>query len=459
MPAPPAAPRSSALRRVLRAGAACAIAAVCAACGGAARPNVVLITLDTTRADHLGVYGHRRPTSPRIDALAAEATLYRNARSTSSWTLPAHASIFTGKFPTSHGARYDPKGPLELDAAIDGHTQIRARGMSPHEDTLARRLSRAGYATAGFAGGPWLMRVFGLAEGFEHWDDEGILNDRGRIAADLLRAVLAWLDAREAKADTRPFFLFVNFFDPHFPYDAPPPWTRAFLPAGVEPDTLDSVQWDALYDAEIRYADEHVGLLLDSLRDRGLYDDTLVIVTADHGEMFGEHGEWSHNGILFEPLVRVPLVVKPPGRTRARVDERPIQLHALYRLVLEATGIERPAPVDADSPVFAEVWHPPRPGVGEWKVLWEGSLKYMEHGDGDSRLYDLAADPRERLNLIGDRPDEAKRLREALAAVVASLPPPLPPGEATAIDAKTREALERLGYVTGDEAPVAPAPR
>jgi arylsulfatase A-like enzyme len=442
-----------------RAWLACAIAAVCTACSAAPRPNVVLITLDTTRADHLSAYGHRRHTSPRIDALATEATLYLNARSTSSWTLPAHASIFTGKFPTSHGARYDPEGPLDLDSGIDNRSHIRARGVSPHEETLARRLARAGYATAGFAGGPWLLRVFGLAAGFEHWDDDGILNVRGRKAEDLLRAVTGWLDAREAKADARPFFLFVNFFDPHFPYDPPLPWAREFLPARVEIDKLDRVQWDALYDAEIRYADDHVGLLLDSLRERGVYDDTLVIVTADHGEMLGEHGDWGHNGILFEPLVRVPLLVKPPGPARARVDERPIQLHALYHLVLETAGIEPSAPPAEAEPVLAEVWHPPHPGIGEWKVLWEGPLKFMGHSDGDDRLYDLDADPRERLNLVADRPDDAARLREKLARVIAALPPPLPPGEVAPIDAETRETLELLGYATGDEPAGEPEPK
>jgi arylsulfatase A-like enzyme len=217
------------------------------------------------------------------------------------------------------------------------------------------------------------------------------------------------------------------------------------------------MQWDALYDAEIRYADEHVGLLFDRLRERGAWDDTLVIVTSDHGEMLGEHGEWGHNGIPFEPLVRVPLVVKLPGQTRPEVDERPIQLHALYHLILATAGVESP-PADAAGPVLAEVWHPPAPGIGEWKVLWEGPLKYMDHSGGDDRLYDLATDPRERRNLVTDRPDDAARLREELSQVVASLPPPLPSGEAAPIDAATREALERLGYLTDDAKTGAPEP-
>ena len=417
-------------------------------CGGSVRPNVLLITLDTTRADHLSVYGHRRETSPNLDALAAEGVLYRNAHSTSTWTLPSHASLFTGKFPSSHGARYDPEGPLVLSDEIGAGDGIRARGLAPGETTLAQTLTEAGYATAGFAGGPWLLRSFGLAEGFEHWDDEGILGVNGRNAQDLSRAVVAWLETWAAEPGEKPFFIFVNFFDAHFPYNAPTPYAKQFLPPGVDLNPLNRSQFDALYDAEIRFADEHAGVLLDFLRERSLYEDTLVIVTADHGEMLGEHGEWGHNGIPFEPVVRIPLIVKPPGGGPGRSEDQPIQLSDVFHLVLEATGVASSAS-EREQTQLAEVWHPPDPGTGVWKVLWDGALKYMHHGDGAHRLYDLERDPRERVNRIADLPEDARRLRERLGSMLASLPEPEPPpsGELQLIERETREALERLGYI------------
>ena len=444
------------LRVVTTRAAALLTLGVCAitlACGSGARPNVLLITLDTTRADHLGVYGHRRNTSPNLDALAAEGVVYRTAHSTSTWTLPAHASLFTGKFPSSHGARYDPEGPLLLADAIGVGGSIRARSLGPSATTLAGRLRDAGYATAGFAGGPWLLRSFGLAVGFEHWDDEGILGASGRPAKDLSRAVISWLEEITGEHATQPFFVFVNFFDPHFPFDAPERYTREFLPPGVVLNKLNRSQFDPLYDAEIRYADEHVGVLLDFLREKGFYENTLVIVTADHGEMLGEHDEWGHNGIPFEPVVRIPLVVKPPGVTRAHEEERPIQLHELFDLVLEHAGVSVVGSVEPRARL-AEVWHPPEPGVGEWKVLWDGGLKYMHHSDGKHRLYDLTLDARERVNRVADHPEEAQRLRERLDAALASLPPSPPlAAEPRAIDGETREALQRLGYIEGEPAP------
>jgi len=437
------------LSRVVGAAARLIVACALLGCGSDVAPNILLVTLDTTRADHLSVYGYPRETTPHLEALARDAILYERAHSTSTWTLPSHASLFTGKLPTSHGARYDPEGPLVLSEAIGEGTGIRARGLAPGETTLAARLRDAGYATAGFAGGPWLLDAFGLSAGFEHWDDEGILGTNGRTAPDLSRAVLEWLASWAEAPERRPFFLFVNFFDAHFPYAAPPEHARLFLPPGVEIDRLARDQYEPLYDAEIHFADEHLGRLLDALRERELYDETLVVVTADHGEMLGEHGEWGHNGIPFEPVTRVPLIVKPPGGAAARVEERPIQLPALFHLVLAAAGQEPAPQVDAQ-PRVAEVWHPPAPGVGEWKVLWQDELKYLQHGDGKHRLYDLSRDPRERVNRVADRPDDARQLRAALAAALDALPRPAAGGEPQTIDPETLEALERLGYIDGE---------
>jgi arylsulfatase A-like enzyme len=422
-----------------------AVGLAASGCGDAGRPNVLLVTLDTTRADHLGAYGHQRDTSPHFDALAGEGTLYTRAYSTSSWTLPSHASLFTGKFPTSHGARYDPEGPLRLGSAIRDGAGIRARGLSPGEVTLAARLRDAGYATAGFVAGPWLMRTFGLQEGFEHWDDDGILDVNGRIAEELADAVLAWLRERESAADAKPFFLFVNFFDAHYPYTPPAAYARAYLPPDTIIDTQDRRQFDPLYDAEIRYADDHLGRLLDFLREHDLYDDTWVIVTADHGELLGEHDEWGHNSILYEPLVRVPLVVKPPGGTTARVDDTPIQHPGVFDLILSAADLETP---HLPRPRLAEVFHPTAPGRGEWKTLWEGELKYMAHNSGDHRLYDLASDRRERIDISGARPEDARHMQAQLDATLAALPRPQLSDQApTDVDPETQEALRRLGYL------------
>lgn len=421
-------------------------------CDAPTPPHILLVTLDTTRADHLGAYGHRRDTSPHLDALAREATLYTRAYSTSSWTLPSHASLFTGKFPSSHGARLDPDGPLQLGSAIAAGKGIRARGLSPEEPTLADRLTRAGYATAGFVAGPWMRRTFGLDKGFEHWDDEDILGVNGRPAEPLADAVLAWLEGWSATQPRRPFFVFVNFFDAHYPYDPPDAYAAAFLPPGTASNWLDRSQFDALYDAEIRYADAHLGRVLDFLRQRGLYDETLVIVTADHGELLGEHGEWGHNRLLYEPLARIPLVIKPPGSRSGRIDDTPIQHPGVFDRVLAAAGLPAPR---APRPRLAEVFYPRDPGLGEWKVLWQGDLKYMAHSGGDDRLYDLSRDRRERVNQTGERPEEARRMRAELEATLAELPAPLPGSDTPVeIDPETREALERLGYLeTADETP------
>ncbi|MEN8184047.1 MAG: sulfatase, partial [Myxococcota bacterium] len=270
-------------------------------CGSEApreRPNVLLITLDTTRRDRLGLYGYERPTSPHLDELASHATVFENAYSTSSWTLPAHASLFTGRYPTSHGMRHDPEGSLILADAIDAPEGIRARSLDAEARTLAEILGDAGYQTGAVVAGPWLIGSFGLARGFEHYDDKGVA--AGRRAADVTTSALRWLDDVP-----EPFLLFLNYFDPHLPYAPPPAYRRSFLPSDVSVNLRSSAQAPSLYDAEILYMDEQLGKLFRSLRERGLYDRTLIVVTADHGELLGDRGEWGHERYLWEPLLRV----------------------------------------------------------------------------------------------------------------------------------------------------------
>ena len=187
----------------------------------ASRPPIVLVTLDTTRADRLGCYGYMRRTSPRLDEFCAESTVYTRAYSTTSWTLPAHASLFTGAYTYSHGARYDSKGPLVLADVIDhrGAHRYRARGLAAGAETLATRLGEAGYISAGFVAGPWMKRVFGLDLGFAHWDDDGIDHENGRRAEALTDAALSWLGSWLKKSGgEQPLMLFLNYYDAHSPY-------------------------------------------------------------------------------------------------------------------------------------------------------------------------------------------------------------------------------------------------
>jgi arylsulfatase len=183
------------------------------------RPNILLITLDTTRADRLGTYGYGKATSPNLDALAAKSVVYTSAVSTTCWTLPAHATLMTGKLTSSHGARLDPEGPISLAQAIQGPTErYRARGLSPRERTLALVLGEEGYATAAVVASPWLKRIMGLDLGFASYDDDEIDQLGGRRATSVTASALRWLRSRP---EHEPFFLFLNYFDPHGPYDPP----------------------------------------------------------------------------------------------------------------------------------------------------------------------------------------------------------------------------------------------
>jgi arylsulfatase A-like enzyme len=434
--------------------------ALCPACerGGAAarRPNVVLVTLDTTRADHLSCYGYGRETSPNLDALARAGVLYTRAVSTSSWTLPAHASLFTGKLTTSHGARYDAEGPLSLSDGIGGDwDHYRARGLAEGETTLAGLLAAEGYATAAVVAGPWMKAVFGLAEGFQSYDDDGIDELVGRRARQVTKAALEWLDGL---APERPFFLFLNYYDAHSPYGAPPPFTYAFFdePPSVAPAPDDRATWPDLYDGEIRFADEQLGRLFAELERRGLWQDTLVVVTADHGELFGEHGGlYGHGKYLFEEEVHVPLVVKHPardGEAPAREDAR-VQLVDVFALILGRVGIELPAdaqgglPPHVGHPIVAEVYPPPViSSDGDWRVVYDGDQKLHWSSQGRSMLFDLATDPREQRDLALSEPGRVAYLSDLLSAYLASLPRPgvARPGR---LDAGTLRALEALGYV------------
>jgi arylsulfatase len=283
--------------------------------------NVVLLSFDALRADHLGWYGYDRDTSPTLDRLAHESVAFRNAFSASSHTREAVPALLTGEYP---------------DVAIDSNYRLAT-------DTIASTLSAEGYTTAGFHSNPYVSRAYGYGRGFDTFDDDLHLG-RHKLIALAQRALdklknrhyarveeinersLSWLDS----LDEEPFFLWNHYMDTHGPYEPPGEYATRYTDRTISDRDAQSLYQRAisdpesitdderqllidLYDAEIAYNDEGVGNFLDALRDRGLYENSLLIVTADHGDAFGEHGYYEHPRYLHEDLTRVPVFVRPPG--------------------------------------------------------------------------------------------------------------------------------------------------
>ena len=432
-------------------------------------PNILLITLDTTRRDHLSCYGYERNTTPHLDRLAQEGQKLERVWAVSSWTLPTHASLFTGLYPSTHGAHAadgERKDTLSLDAAITDpegiYKEERVHALSEEAVTLAEALRREGFATGGVAGGPWLEPVFGLAQGFDFYDGE-VDSTAGRRAGEVNARALAFL----RKHENEPFFLFLNYFDPHAPWDPPPEFRFRFFPEARLPEVArDEAAARAFdvsqYDGEIAYMDRCIGELLQALRDMGIYDRTWIVVTSDHGELLGEHGLWWHGFGLFEEEVRCPLIIKWPAGWRPLSDpETPFQQVDLMPLVLDRLGIALPGSLEGRAhgrgarAVVCELFRNPfrikrfgnRFDRGLTAVI-SGGYKLIlstREGDPDAGLFRIADDPGETRDLSRKAPGEVKRLRGLLDAWRKHLAPPLPartahPGEAT------RRRLHGLGY-------------
>ena len=424
------------------------------------QPNIILISLDTTRRDRLGCYACERPTSPNLDGLAADSVLYTRAIAPSNWTLPSHASLFTGKFTTSHGARFDPQGPLCLAGQLAGSQEFwshfRARGLSPEEPTLAGILKEAGYATGAVVAGPWLKRAFGLHKGFDYYDDLQIGTENGRVASHVTPAALRWIEQCRAKE----FFLFINYFDPHKPYFPPDGFAYRFLSEGTQvagPETKNRTLRELrdLYDAEILYMDHHIGLLLDGLKQLDLYDNTWIITAADHGEMLGEHGRVGHCHRLYQEEIHIPQFIKyphgevPPGRTDVPVQLTDILPTILHRLdIPNPEGIQGGLPPDIGHPIVAEMYSLEFGRKdGDSRAIFDGDFKYVWNSKGDHALYNLGDDPREEVNLVDKHPQQAKAMESQLNTYLASLPRPRSPGPQKILDEETQRALKSLGYL------------
>ena len=395
--------------------------------------NLVLFTLDTVRADHLGCYGDRAAVTPWLDRLAAEGIRFAQASSPVPLTLPSHTSVLTGLLPPHHGVRNNGAGGLPAGTA-----------------TLATLLAGRGYRTGAFVGAFVLDRRFGLARGFDVYDDEiprdpraGVSLEAERPGREVVDRALAWL----GRKDERPFFLWVHLYDAHAPYMPPPQW------AARHPGRP--------YDGEVSEVDEQVGRVLAALDRRGLAQRTVVAVAADHGEGLGEHGELTHGLLLYEPTLHVPLLLRAPGRLRPRVVETPVSLVDLAPTLAGLLGKAfakssrdgrdlSAALLDGGEPAAAELYAETRyPAIFGWSplaALRRRDLKFIS-GPQDE-LYDLRRDPRESANLMaqGPRAEAARgfaaRLAEIEAGAVAA-------PRRSAPDAETRARLASLGYVAG----------
>ncbi len=419
-----------------------AVAAWSLACGEPAptpvempAPNIVLVSIDSLRASNLGCYGYDRETSPFIDSLAAEGVRFEGAVSTGSWTLPAHAALFTGLWDSTHGL---VDNGLRLG---EGHR------------TLAERLHELGYHTAGFFGGPYLHPAFGLGQGFDVYqscmtttpddatDDEvrdGARAVRGASHADVtgprtLEEVTRWAES----GPRSPYFLFVHLWDVHYDYIPPREYVERFDP-GYDGDltgegfsTNERLNRDmperdlrhliALYDGEIRFTDDILRRIFSELGGRGLLENTLVVVTADHGEEFFEHGGKGHQRTLFEEVVRVPLVVHWPGRVEGgRVVDEQVSLIDLMPTLLRYAGHDGNLPVQGRdiSPLLeGTAGLPERPALLEllvneqsMRALRSNEAKILQLSEGrPTSLFDLRRDPMEQHPILPGSERETER--------------------------------------------------
>jgi len=438
------------------------------------RKNVLLVLVDTTRADHLSCYGYPRPTSPTVDALAREGVLYERAISQASWTWPATASVLTARYPHAHGIL----GPdrCYLDESIE---------------TLPELLQKEGYTTYGISANALICRAQNFNQGFETFV-EAFRWPADRVAGDFL----SWLDRNEGHA----FFAYLHFMDPHHPYTPPEAVRRVVAPEMFDGEddlaallrikegqtnmrTVQKLRADkdhivALYDAEIRHFDDELGRILDALRAKKLFDDTIVVVTSDHGEEFWEHGHIGHAKTLYQELIRVPLVVRAPGLAAPARENALVETIDVYPTLCEALKIAPPSDVQGQRlPGLSGIAPPVRPrpeaysttelswGAGKDAVMELRSqealvgpkmklIRRQERPGSRARedlLFDLDADPGETNDLAATMAAAILPLARKLEQWVAENSRLAPQNEAASFAASNREMLRRLGYIGGDD--------
>ena len=472
------------------------------------QPNIILLVMDSVRTANLSCYGYERATTPNIDRLATQGQLFEQAISVGCWTLPVHASLFTGLYPLNHGLT------VSKDALPD------------HFPTLARRLKTLGYQTACFSNNPYISEATGLTQGFDTvediwrslrprgarrtWTSQFLkrVERRGPPMQAMLRGV-EWLRnarsiilrMRKGRADSgarltnekikawltqtrkldAPFFVFVNYMECHERYSPPLPYNRRFMPAHFSPWRVARVGPNkaailnssaqrraedleitrALYDGALNYLDHRIGELVAFVEGLRILDDTLLVVASDHGDSLGEHGHLGHRLTLYEQLVRVPLIIRCPARFQPGMRVSPqVQLADLYPTFLEFAGADA-AEIEANG--FHSLLTTPDPSVRPftvaentapksldnvlWRMMRTDQYKYIWKSNQQHELYDLAGDPAETTNLFPTRPDLARGLIEELEAWERGLAEKRIATQEAEYDETTLQRLRGLGYV------------
>jgi arylsulfatase A-like enzyme/predicted Zn-dependent protease len=401
------------------------------------KPNVVLITVDTTRADHLPIYGYKKIETPNIDALAKHGILFRQCATAAPLTLPSHCSIMTGLYPTYHGVR------------INGNTALSSTHL-----TLAKAFEANGYDTGAFVGAFVLDGRWGLNQGFQHYDDQFDLTKYKKLDLGMVQrpgnkvvdAALDWLDSHKAK----PFFTWIHFYDPHMPYDPPEPYKSKYGSTLI-----------GLYDGEIAFMDSQIGRVLDWLNQNGLRNRTIIAMVGDHGEGLGEHGESTHGYFIYDYAVHVPFILSTPLQSTNGIQiASQVRTIDVYPTLLDASHIHIPKEVQGTS-----LWHLiSSHGVGEqlyaysesmapsiqygWSPLLSLRTPQYQYIDAPrSEFYDLQKDPEEENDVRSSQTKLADYFQKTLKDVVAKTEAGAPAPSTANLDTETVERLAALGYI------------
>lgn len=453
-------------------------------CGQSARPNVLVIVLDTLRADHLSCYGYGRPTSPNIDALAAEGILFESAFTTCNWTLPSHASLFTGLHPIQAGATSET---LHLPA---------------ENGTLAEALSTAGYRTAAFICNGWVSKERGFDQGFseyhEMWRRENLPARRAvhqTIESITVDRMVEWIEA--AGSSPEPFFLFANLNGVHLSYSPREPYLTRFLSEDYPPAlvqwTMQITSWwdhltgqivlgerefrllNDLYDGEIGFADAQVGRLVHALKQTGILDDTLVIVVSDHGENLGERDRIDHMMTMYETVLHIPLVMRYPAAFKPARASEIVSITDVAPTILDLCGAADQMPhLSAEQTSLANsanrrreyvIAGNERPVTGidllknrypgyDWtlidyrmRCLRTASHKLIWNENHSFEMYNLAKDPKEMTNLADEQPATQRQLLGLLQKRFEEIADTREHPMFQSQDEETLEKLRSLGYI------------